>query len=74
MNQELLQFYIHGLSRKWFRDDSSAKAEVFKCVSSQRMNDLEIYLGKNQYHNRQFNPEFQLALKIFDTPLMKALS
>lgn len=81
MNQELLQFYIQGISKGWFYSDSYTG--WFESVSNTKLNApnefkklteaLEKKLGRQSSNKRKQNPEFQAALEIMHSPLMKAL-
>lgn len=69
MNEELFQLYLKGFARDIFDSDSRTKM-----APENNMYELEDQLLRGQGVNRKDNPEFQAALKVFNSPLMKALS
>ena len=72
MNSELFQFYVQGLTNNWFAPGSYTVRFPENIESA--MCYLEIKLGRKNGGGRQQNPEYQAALKVLESPLMKALS
>lgn len=73
MNEELFQLYVQGLLRdSWFADSSMVDNMPDHLYNI--LVNLEEKLGRKHGSNRKENPEFQAALKVFNSPLIKALA
>lgn len=69
MNEELLQLYVEALLQGGFSPEYLTTGHP----STVGLMFLEHKLGRKQGYERVNNPEFQEALKILESPLMKAL-
>lgn len=73
MNQRLVQLYVQGLSEGWFGGMGNTSGNC-PCDFEDKIRDLESTSSLGSSNKRQFNPEYQAALKVLESPLMKALS
>lgn len=71
MNEKLVQLYIQGLFEDAFYDNGTMKTR-FEGYTEVRQLELALKRGSNG--ERTENPEFQKALELMQSPLMKALS
>lgn len=71
-SEELFQIYIEVLSKGYLT--SAYLTCGIGDVVIDRMARLESALNKKIAHGRVENPEFQAALRVFNSPLIKALA
>lgn len=71
-SEELFQLYVKGLLQGEF--DNSGACSGPDIQYYEEISSKEVELNREHHHYRKQNPEFQAALEIMQSPLMKALA